>query len=277
MNNHKIYYINASVHFTSVSLISAYNSHIYGEHHNPFMSSDDQYEMYCMLFTLEGAAKIVLKDGNEFTLQKNSIFFGQNSTIRYMASNCEHWHQLAYWFATQNINLPINVVFTLKDLDAAKESEYMDKVILLMQTQQKNNLNYANSLCAGKLFETLGKINYSRQLHNEKLDKIISYINANIEQPLTLKTIADEFHYCEKHLNHIFQSAMNISPKKFINDTKLDNVCFLLSTTSLTLQELAEKYSYASASHLANRFKQKFGITPTEYRSKMLYGRNLTE
>lgn len=62
---------------------------------------------------------------------------------------------------------------------------------------------------------------------------------------------------------------MNISPKKFINDTKLNNVCFLLSTTSLTLQELGEKYYYASASHLANRFKQKFGITPTEYRKNV--------
>ena len=50
MNNHKIYCINASAHFTSVSLISAYDSHIYGEHHNPFVSNNEQYEMHCMLF-----------------------------------------------------------------------------------------------------------------------------------------------------------------------------------------------------------------------------------
>ena len=49
MNNHKIYCINASAHFTSVSLISAYDSHIYGEHHNPFVSNNEQYEMHCML------------------------------------------------------------------------------------------------------------------------------------------------------------------------------------------------------------------------------------
>ena len=48
MNNHKIYCINASAHFTSVSLISAYDSHIYGEHHNPFVSNNEQYEMHCI-------------------------------------------------------------------------------------------------------------------------------------------------------------------------------------------------------------------------------------
>lgn len=268
MLNHKIYFINADVHFASVSLISAYNSHIYGEHHNPFVSSADQEEMYCMLFTLDGSAKIALRDESEIFLQKNSVFFGQNSAIRCMESNCEHWHQLAYWFATRNISLPINRVFSLKDADPIKESEFMDRVILLMQTQQENNLNYANALCAEKLFDVLGKIDYRQQKHNEKLDAIISYINSNIEKPLTLKDIASTFHYCEKHINHIFRTAMNVTPKKFIADTKLDNVCFLLTTTALTLQELAEKYSFSSASHLTNSFKKKFGCTPSEYKQK---------
>ena len=266
MNNHQTYCINAPVHFSSVSLISAYNAHTYGEHHNSFITRGEQYEMYCMVFTLEGNAKIVLKNGREFKLLKNSVFFGCNSNINYMESNCQHWHQLAYWFAILNIDLPVNNVYPLNELDASKENRYIDKLILLMQTHQKNNLNYANALCSEKLFETLGKINYSNYMHNERLDKILSYINTNIEKNLTLKDIAEEFHYCEKHLNHIFQSTMHLPPKKFISDTKLDNVCFLLSTTSLTLQELAEKYSYVSASHLANRFKQRFGITPSEYR-----------
>ena len=276
MNNHQIYCVNAPVHFSSVSLISAYNAHTYGEHRNSFITSEDQYEMYCMIFTLNGSAKIVLKDGREFDLQKSSVFFGCNTDIQYMESNCEHWHQLAYWFTIQNIELQINSIYTLNNLDATKEATFIDKIICLMQTQQENNLNYANALCAEKLFETLGKINYSRYKHNEKLDKILFFINANIEKNLTLKEIAEEFHYCEKHLNHIFQTMMGVPPKKFISDTKLNNVCFLLSTTSLTLQELAEKYSYVSASHLAHRFKQKFGITPTEYRTKTLIAQTPT-
>lgn len=267
MNNHKIYCINASAHFTSVSLISAYDSHIYGEHHNPFVSSDEQYEMYCMLFTLDGSARIVLKDKSIVEVTQNSVFFGQNSAIDYMESNCEHWHQLAYWFAVQNISLPINRVFPLKNVDHEKEIRYIDRVIFLMQTQQENNINYANALCAEKFFEVSGKIDYFQLKHNEKLDSIISYINSNIEKPLTLKDVAATFHYCEKHLNHIFKTAMNTSPKKFINDTKLDNVRFLLSTTSLSVHELAEKYSYSSTGHLTNAFKKKFGCTPTEYRS----------
>ena len=256
MNNHKIYCINASAHFTSVSLISAYDSHIYGEHHNPFVSNNEQYEMHCMLFTLDGSAHIALKDGSVIDISQNNVFFGQNSAIDYMESNCEHWHQLAYWFAVQNIKLPLNRVFPIKNIDQKKEIRYMDRVIFLMQTQQENNINYANALCAKKLFEVLGTVNYFQSKQNEKLDEIISYINANIESPLTLKDVASAFHYCEKHLNHIFRTSMNIAPKKFINDTKLDNVCFLLSTTSLSIQELAEKYSYASASHLTNAFKK---------------------
>ena len=167
MNNHKIYCINASAHFTSVSLISAYDSHIYGEHHNPFVSNNEQYEMHCMLFTLVGSAHIALKDGSVIDVSQNSVFFSKNSAIDYMESNCEHWHQLAYWFAVQNIKLPLNRVFSIKNMDQKKEIRYMDRVIFLMQTQQENNINYANALCAKKLFEVLGSVNYFKSKKNK--------------------------------------------------------------------------------------------------------------
>lgn len=167
-----------------------------------------------MVFTLEGNAKIVLKDGREFELQQNSVFFGCNSAIKYMESNCEHWHQLAYWFAIQNIDLPLNNVYFLNKLDAPKENRYIDKVILLMQTHQKTNLNYANALCSEKLFETLGKINYSNYMHNERLDKILAYINTNIEKKLNVERYCRGISLLRKTFESYFSSDNAHTAKK---------------------------------------------------------------
>ena len=268
MQNHKVFYSNAQKDFTSVSLISVYDSHVYGDYTNPFNRPNDKNEpnMYCIILTLEGAAKLILRDGTNVAVQKNTVYFGDHSSLKNMISHCEHWHMICYWFLPQGLNIPRGL-FTINDLNPKKEIASVNKIIRLMQMEIPSKLRLANASFCYYLLELLEKFDPHTQKNNEVLDQMIVYINTNIEEKLHVADIAKHFHYSEKHIHHLFKNILNLSPKQFINNIKLENVCFLLSTTSMTLQEIADKYCFSSVSHLINSFKKKYGLTPLGYRN----------
>lgn len=268
MQNHKIFYSNAQKDFTSVSLISVYDSHVYGEYTNPFNHSGKKNEtnMYCLILTLEGSANLVLKDGVTVSVQKNTAYFGDHASLRNMISHCQHWHMICYWFISQGLNIPRGV-FNISDLNPKTEIAAVNKIIRLMQTEIPSKLRLANASFCYYLLELLEALDPYARKSSEVIDEMLVYINANIEEGLHVADIAQHFHYSEKHINHLFKSNLNLTPLQFINNIKLENACFLLATTSMTLQEIADKYCFASVSHFINTFKKKYGLTPIAYRN----------
>ena len=115
--------------------------------------------------------------------------------------------------------------------------------------------------------EYLEKINPLTQKSTDITDKILHYINDRIEEDIHVQDIAEAFHYSEKHIRALFKNTLGISPKQYINKVKLENVCHLLINTTMPLQDIAEKYRFASVSHLVNCFKKKYGVTPSKYRT----------
>lgn len=266
MKNHQTFSTNNKPDIVAASLISAYNTHVYGTYKNIF--SHDDINMSCLILTLQGSAKVTLVNGSDVTLKKNSAFFGRLSSMHSIHSDCSHWHFLCFWFIPHNVSLPINQAFNIKNLSATDQDESASKIIRLLQMNVENKTKYANSYFCYKLLDIMEKINPSTQKSNELTDKIIDYINIHIEEDIKIKDIADKFHYSEKHIRSLFNNTLNISPKQYIIKVKLENVCHLLLNSTLSLQEIAEKYCFASVSHLVNSFKSEFNLTPKQYRSK---------
>ena len=248
----------------TVSLTSVYNTHVYGYYRNNLLS--DPRDMYCLIITLKGTAQILLKDNATVALTEKKLFIGQISKMQALMSDCEHWHFVCYWFIPHNITLPQNKVFALKELDVEEESDTSTRIIQLLQTQIASKIHFANSYFCCRLFSYLDEINPSEQKSTEIIERIIAFINSHIEEELQVRDIAKEFRYCEKHIRFLFKSKLGLTPKQYINKIKLENVRHLLSTSNLTLQEITDKYSFASVSHLINNFKTEYGLTPSAFR-----------
>lgn len=267
MQNYKFYFCGVQPHLASTALVSMYNTQIYGQYDNPQVNASKQADMYCMLITLRGNAEIILHSGKVIQLTEKSVFFSKESEIANMRHRGDFWHFTCSWFVTQGISVPINEIYTLSDLDVQKENDETDFIIRLFQTQIDQKIQYANSYFCCRLLDFLEKIKHQSRNTSEFVDQVLLYINRHIEENIKIKDIADFFHYSEKHIHHLFKTALNTTPKHFINNIKLDNVAHLLTTTSVSLQELADRYNYASISHLINNFKKKYGMTPSAYRT----------
>ena len=72
--------------------------------------------------------------------------------------------------------------------------------------------------------------------------------------------------YSKTHLNRIFQKRFEISPHEYLINYKFRYAKNLLAHTKMKIIDIATQVGYKNLSQFNVIFKQKFGMTPNEYR-----------
>lgn len=93
-----------------------------------------------------------------------------------------------------------------------------------------------------------------------------AYIKKHIAEPLSLKELAAEIGYTEYYLSRKFQKEMGVKLLDYIKQVRLDYAKILLSTTSLTVQEVSERLQFGTRNYFTRIFKEYSGTSPVEYR-----------
>lgn len=101
---------------------------------------------------------------------------------------------------------------------------------------------------------------------NIYVNHAIEHIRISYAQPITVQSIAQFIGISRTHLNNCFQKELGISIQKFLIDFRLYQASFLLTSTSLQVQEIAEKVGYADSLSFSKAFKKKFLLSPSHYR-----------
>lgn len=70
---------------------------------------------------------------------------------------------------------------------------------------------------------------------DELFDRIIAYIDENIYLPLTIPEICEHFSLSRTALQLMFKNSIDQSPKKYINDKKLERSCQMLLENRYTI------------------------------------------
>lgn len=109
-----------------------------------------------------------------------------------------------------------------------------------------------------------------QKFENELLNEIILYINENIYTALTIEEICTQFSVSRSSLQMLFKNNLNVAPKQYISDLKLNKSKVLIKESVYTISEISNKLGFASIHYFSRKFKQQFGITPTDY-AKTIY------
>ena len=105
---------------------------------------------------------------------------------------------------------------------------------------------------------------------NKAVNRMISYIQANINHHMTLADIAGAVGLHPVYVSTLFTEKTGMSVTEFINATRINAIKSFLEESDMKMLELSELFSFSSAAHFSSYFKKHTGQTPREYRSSHL-------
>ena len=112
-----------------------------------------------------------------------------------------------------------------------------------------------------------GKLQASNAIHaeNEIIRQAQQYISTHIREKLSVPLVARQVDVSPSYLTALFHKNLQISPGEYIRRTKLQESKQMIRENNLNFTEIAAALQYSTVHHFSRQFKEKFGITPTEY------------
>ncbi len=93
------------------------------------------------------------------------------------------------------------------------------------------------------------------------------YIEARLEEPLTIELLASRLGYTKYYLSRRFKEEMGCTVNTYIQVARIERAKALLVCTNLSVAQIAEKLQFASSSHFSTVFRRLAGRSPAQYRS----------
>lgn len=109
-----------------------------------------------------------------------------------------------------------------------------------------------------------------RQLQNASgmMPKVVDFLELNYGKRLSQQECADYFHINKDYLSRAFKKHTGIGMAKYLNNIRIREAKELLKSTSLQIQEIADRVGYFDSKYFSRQFKLATGMTPAQYRQK---------
>ena len=255
-----------------VSVNSIY-TFFYHEKEQGFLFPGESHPMAELTYVDQGSMHSVV-DGQDLLLKQGDlVLYGPNQwhmqyadigvAPRYVTISFELSGGNLESLLNRKFTAPQNVVQVLQTM--LREQERMDPYsndIILSQM---------NLLLLLLLRETdaprAGKLQTANAIHseNEIIRQAQQYISSHIRQKLSVPLVARQVDVSPSYLTALFHKNLQISPGEYIRRIKLQESKQMIRENNLNFTEIAAELQYSTVHHFSRQFKEKFGITPTEY------------
>lgn len=224
-------------------------------------STADTHDFSQLVLPLAGALSMDIA-GREATVDR--------SVAAYVAAGARHDQ------VSNEINRSLILDLHPRDLDVRTADRLAARPFLAVTPEATHLIDYMGSVLAGQrllphklqlwvplLVDAL--LGDEPQLPS-RLAKLLSAVEANLSKHWTVANMAEQVGVSASRLHVLFQEAFGKSPRAWLTDLRLEHVCRLLSSTELSIAELAYRFGYADQSALTRALRKATGMTPAAYR-----------
>jgi AraC-like DNA-binding protein len=102
--------------------------------------------------------------------------------------------------------------------------------------------------------------------NSKRISDILSYIEKNLDQSLTLKQLGKEFCLSPTYLTNFFASIMGVPLMTYCYKRRIKRAIDLLCYTDLSINEIIVRVGFSDASNFSKKFKQQVGVSPLAFR-----------
>ena len=117
--------------------------------------------------------------------------------------------------------------------------------------------------------ETIGNYSMSNLMDRQLMRNVEQYVLQNMSRgQISLEEMASAMGMGRVPFFHKIRNITTKTPAEVVREIRLKHACVLLTKTNINMSELAINIGFSTAENFINIFKDKYGMTPLEYRLK---------
>ncbi len=262
----EIFHVNRKIQVSNIYTF------FYQEREKGFLFPGESHSMIEFTYVDQGSIHSVA-DGQDLVLEQgDSAIYASNQ-----------WHMQ---YSDMDVSASfVTITFDVEGLDIAplinrKFKTPQNAVLALKQMLHEQELGSAYSgdmmICQltyilltllRDLDEPVAKLRTGNAIHSENqiIRRAQQYINSHIREKLSVPIVARHADVSPSYLTALFHKNLQISPGEYIRRAKLQESKLMIREGNLNFTEIAAALQYSTVHHFSRQFKEKFGITPTEY------------
>ena len=245
----------------------------YQEKEQGFVFPGESHHLLELTYVDQGSLHSVA-DGQDLLLEQGDI----------TVYTADQWHMqyadigVAPRFVTISFELSGDDLSSLRNRKIAAPQQ----VVTLLQ-QMLRELESSDQFSADMIIAMLGQVlmlllrqtnapaadkpkaSNSLNSENQIIRRAQQYISDHLREKLSVPLVAKMVDVSPSYLTALFHKNLQISPAEYIRRLKLQESKQMIRENSMTFTEIAAALQYSTVHHFSRQFKEKFGITPTEY------------
>lgn len=106
-----------------------------------------------------------------------------------------------------------------------------------------------------------------REEYISRINRVIDYIENNIDEDFSLKTLSEVACFSQYHFHRIFKAMVNETLNQFILRVKLEKAAGqLLSQPKKSITDIATEFGFSGSAAFARAFKNQFNMNASQWR-----------
>ncbi|MPQ44836.1 response regulator transcription factor [Clostridium tarantellae] len=123
------------------------------------------------------------------------------------------------------------------------------------------------ALLISEINEVIELMNPTTIKYSPVVQQIISYVNENYYEEVSLKTLAQKYNINTSYLGQVFTKEVGCSFSEYLNKTKNMKAKDLILNTNLKINDIARQVGYLDTSYFYRKFKKYYGVCPSTLRT----------
>lgn len=258
-------------------------AHLYKEEKTMDMHIHDCYEIY---YSISGGKQILIHN-KLYDISPGDLFVINQFESHHVSKVDKIVHERIVLSIHPEFLKTLSTVKTDLSYCFTNRTENFNHKISLTKEQQNHFLYFVNKIIASngfgddiieyasflELMTLLNGIyinNNDLSLENcsykysEQVQQIITYINENITEPITIEYLANYFYLSSSYICRIFKSATGTTINKYISARRITIAKSMLADGK-NVNDVCEKCGFNDYTNFLKSFKSAVGISPKKY------------
>ncbi len=131
--------------------------------------------------------------------------------------------------------------------------------------------------CLTELIITAARLQNEHSISEKAVDwtSLLNEIDENSHTDVDFRAMALRYYYSYDRFRHIFREKFGVSPYGYLLRRRIEHAEFLLTSTDISVIDIAYACGFKSSSQFSNIFRKHIGTTPSEYRRAGLRAKNV--